>query len=349
MGSPVLRFEGTETNYINERQLELTVKLIPCDSRRATYGDALAALEAERVPPEDLLGLYKVSSTDSTFQVFLANDTAMTRLLDKKFITNGKVKFSVVSMVEQMVTLRIHWLPLFYDNRILKAIFCDYGEIMDIRMCKSSYANVVAMNGLREVTLRTTELLKQKIPHLVTFDSGQSVLVTMQGRPPLCLKCRTVGHVRKDCTSSQRRSYSQAMQSDSANDVEAHSHGGPVSPVASGAPEGRPAGPSGPSDGPPAPTGGTVDPATGLAEPDGQASGQVVDNSEDAHESDTEMSEEKVGSSKRALEADEDWITPNKTARSRPWSESPGPPSSNPYSQLIVGSGDLEVDDSLPL
>ena len=39
MDSPVLRFEDTETNYINERQLELTVKLIPCDSRRSSYGD----------------------------------------------------------------------------------------------------------------------------------------------------------------------------------------------------------------------------------------------------------------------------------------------------------------------
>ena len=65
--------------------------------------------------------------------------------------------------------------------------------------------------------------------------------------------------------------------------------------------------------------------------------------------SDTEISEEKAGSSKRALEADEDWITPNKMAKSRPWSESPEPPSSNPYSQVIIGSGDLEVDDSLHL
>ena len=113
----------------------------------------------------------------------MANDTAMKRLLDKQFITKWKVKFSAVNMVEQGVTLRIQWLPLFYDNRILKAIFCDYGEIMDIRMCKSPYAYIVAMYGMRKVTLRTTELSKQRIPHFVTFDSGQSLLLAMQGRP----------------------------------------------------------------------------------------------------------------------------------------------------------------------
>ena len=153
MASPVIKFEGQESNFIKEKQLSLTVKLVPCDFRSASYGDVLAVLGAEGVPPEDLLGLYKVSSTDSSFQVFLDNESTLQKLPDKKIVTNGKVRFSVVSMVEQIVKLKSHWLPLFYDNRIPKAIFCDYGEVMDIHMCRSSHAKVVAMNGMREVTL----------------------------------------------------------------------------------------------------------------------------------------------------------------------------------------------------
>lgn len=69
------------------------------------------------------------------------------------------------------------------------------------------------------------------MPHLVEFGSGQCVLITMQGRPPLCLKCRCVGHVRKDCTS---RSWAQVVRGGSVNaeQVEIHPRGGPVSPVA---------------------------------------------------------------------------------------------------------------------
>ena len=65
------------------------------------------------------------------------------------------------------------------------------------------------MNGMREVLLKTDEMQKQKIPHLVKLGSGQSILVTMQGRPPLCLKCHDVGHTCKDCPSgpSNRRSF----------------------------------------------------------------------------------------------------------------------------------------------
>ena len=123
----------------------------------------------------------------------------MNFLRDKKVIRNNKVKLNVISMAEQIVTLRVHWLLLYYDNRLLKAIFCEYGEVLDIRMCKSSHANLVAMNGMREVTIKTDEVTKQKIPHLVTFSSCQSILITMRGRSPLCLKRREIGHVRRDC------------------------------------------------------------------------------------------------------------------------------------------------------
>ena len=148
--------------------------------------------------------LYKVSANDYSFSLFLSNEGTV-NLRDKKVIGNNKVKLNVISMAEEIVTLRVHWLPLYYDNRLLKAIFCEYGEVLDIRMCKSSHANLVAMNGMREVTIKTVEVTKQKIPHLVTFSSGQSILITMRGRSPLCLKRREVGHVRRDC--EDRRSF----------------------------------------------------------------------------------------------------------------------------------------------
>ena len=78
---------------------------------------------------------------------------------------------------------------MYYSYRLLKAIFCDYEEVLDVNLCKSSYAHVCVLNGLREVVLRTDEIKQQKIPHLVKLGSGQSILVTMQGRPPFCLKC----------------------------------------------------------------------------------------------------------------------------------------------------------------
>ena len=178
--------------------MKLTVKSIPQSLDNVSYGEVLNILEKEGVQPSDVLGLYKVSASDPGFSLFLSDEKALQTLMNKKVIGKSK-KFSQVNMNEQVVSLRIHWLPLFYDNRHSKAVLCDYGEVLDVKLCKTSHTNVVTLNGTREVLLRVDEVSKQKIPHLVTFSSGQCMLITMQGRPPLCLRCRMVGHVRRDC------------------------------------------------------------------------------------------------------------------------------------------------------
>ena len=119
--------------------------------------------------------------------------------------------------------------------------------------------------------------MRQKIPHLVTFDSGQSILITMAGKPPLCLKCRCVGHVRKDCTS--RRSWSQVMRGGYDGDGTL-SHDDPVSPVAAEVPVGTSVAPSGLTDASPPPSSGAENSAARVAVPGGQGSSQAADNSE---------------------------------------------------------------------
>jgi len=37
------------------------------------------------------------------------------------------------------------------------------------------------------------------LPHIVSFRCGTRVLVSVRGRPPLCLRCMTMGHMRRDC------------------------------------------------------------------------------------------------------------------------------------------------------
>lgn len=349
MANPVIRFEGMETNFINQSQLKLTVKLVPQEYTQCSYGDVLCILEKEGLQPEDILGMYKVSSNDSSYSIFLADEEALQSLKDKKVIGNSRVKFNVVSMSEQVVTLRVHWLPLYYDNRLLKAIFCDYGEVLDVKMCKSSHARLVALNGMREVTLRTDEVLKQKIPHLVTFGCGQSILVTMYGRPPLCLKCREVGHLRKDCETS--RSWAAVTRQERSGVVSPVS---PPRPAASESPEGPASGSPAQVVVPSAPLSGTGDSGAVAAVPDSQ---EVVSDNEVMEEvaevskraeivSEIEAMEAVAGSSKRTHDScDDDFITPNKTAKARTWSEESVPLTSS-YAP-IMGLADIMPDEQV--
>ena len=155
-------------------------------------------------------GIYKVSASDYSYSLFLRDKAPVEILLNQKVIGKSKTKFCVISMSEQTVKLKVHWLPLFYDNRLIKAFLADFDTVLDVQLCKSSYANVCAYNGLREVLLKTDEINKHRITHLIKLESGQSVLLTIQWRPPLCLKCNQVGHVRKDCTVGRSKSYANA-------------------------------------------------------------------------------------------------------------------------------------------
>lgn len=318
MANPIIQFEGQEANFINENQLKLTLKLLPTEPGPSSYGDVFTVLDREGLKPSDILGLYKVSANDYSYSLFLSNEGILQKLKNKKVIGTGNTRFNVVSMSEQVVTLRVHWLPLFYDNRILKAIFCDYGEVLDIRMCKSSYANLVALNGLREVILKTDEVLKQKIPHLVKFNCGQSLLVTMQGRPPLCLKCHVVGHTRRDCeanktfarvTASSALSAGVARVGTSMVSVARPSDPVAAEPLAEATPE-----PMGSGDVPLSHEVGAGGSEASVAVSDDQQ--PVIDN---------DMGES--AASKRGRDDDEDdFITPNKPARmGPPSSESPVP------------------------
>ena len=341
MSNPIVRFDGIEANFIDEKQLQLTLKLVPQGLDTISYNDLFLILEKEGVHPEDILGLYKVSANDYSFSLFLSNEGTVNSLRDKKVIGNSKVKLNVISMAEQIVTLRVHWLPLYYDNRLLKAILCEYGEILDIRMCKSSHANLVAMNGMREVTIKTDEVTKQKIPHLVTFSSGQSILITMRGRTPLCLKCREVGHVRRDC--EDRRSFARITAGPAPSDMPI---GRPVASQSLGSRVVTAPVPQGPVDATEPRDAGTGDRAIGNGMPEDQRQNVEEDEMPDQREevADTEMSEGN-GSSKRGRDSfDDDFITPNKTAKARSLSEE-GTPLMNSFSPIMGISDLMEGDD----
>lgn len=51
-------------------------------------------------------------------------------------------------------------------------------------------------NGQWFATLEVDEVQKNNIPHLFKFACGNRALLTVRGRPPLCLRCHKVGHVR---------------------------------------------------------------------------------------------------------------------------------------------------------
>ena len=145
--NPVVDFDGFAFNYINEDHMNLTVKLVP-ENGVASYGDIFEVLKKSGVEAEEIKGLYKVGAFDKSWSVLLSNEQTVARLKELKNVRSGRTNFFVTSMAEQVVSLRVHWLPLYYEDRILKAMLCLYGEVVDIKNMTSTYGNITAMNGI---------------------------------------------------------------------------------------------------------------------------------------------------------------------------------------------------------
>ena len=207
---PVIKFDCQETEYINVDKMERTVRLVPRESGRgASYGELLDAIEQVGVPTAEIEGIFKVSPTDNSFSILLKYDNSIQTFIETASLKAGNMIYDIMKMAEQVVTVRVHWLPIFYDSSILYELFSKYGEVLDIKMMKTDHAKITTFNGSREVKLKTDEFRKHIIPHLVNFNSGQSILLTIPGRPPYCLRCNCTGHIRSRCPG--RLNYAQSL------------------------------------------------------------------------------------------------------------------------------------------
>jgi hypothetical protein len=57
---------------------------------------------------------------------------------------------------------------------------------------------------VRLVKKEVSEIERGKLPHLLRNECGNKALVTVYGRPPLCLKCMQIGHYRSNCSSTPK-------------------------------------------------------------------------------------------------------------------------------------------------
>ena len=144
---------------------------------------------ARIVDADDIGDLCKVDSNTYHLSV---NSEAAVKLLDVTKSLRIKDQVLTISNVgKQVITIKLHWLPAYIRDVFISDFFSGYGKVLEVkREAAVINGDVTRRNGVRIVQLETDEVKKAKIPYLVSFAGGQSMLITFQGRQPLCLRCR---------------------------------------------------------------------------------------------------------------------------------------------------------------
>ena len=123
------------------------LRLVPMVTRaNVSYGDLLVGLEKAGIQMNDIGGIYKVSAFEYAYSVLLNYEDSAEKL--KSLLQNecGDTVCDVMQMSEQIITLRIHWLPMYFDNSIIQEMLNLYGEVINVKMIKTEHAELSTFN-----------------------------------------------------------------------------------------------------------------------------------------------------------------------------------------------------------
>lgn len=143
------------------------------------------------------MGQYQMSHV---WMVQCATSLAKAKLVACEDLKVKGRKCLVVDPETKEVKIRLLWLPPYMENRRIVEAMEPYGTVRSVVREKwrcEGMEDMETLNREVQLTLRDDTNVN-KIPHLMTIFGCQSLLL-ISGRPPSCLRCHRVGHIRRHC------------------------------------------------------------------------------------------------------------------------------------------------------
>ncbi|XP_077552084.1 uncharacterized protein LOC144166436 [Haemaphysalis longicornis] len=170
--------------------------VLHCDTKGRPY-----RIEDFRQPLKDL-GVVQEASGIGAFQMshvwlvkFRTDDA-------KKIVDAGHLDrvCLVVDPNRQEIRVKLHWVSFDVTNDTIRRIFGAYGEVKDVtseRWRVEDFENADSTTRFVCLVLREGVTL-DCLPHQLRLGKG-TALVVVPGRAPMCLRCNTAGHIRREC------------------------------------------------------------------------------------------------------------------------------------------------------
>lgn len=194
-------------HFIDRASYHRTLKLYAPGVKFAEVYNSLTDV----IEGKDIQSIGKVNA--NTFQITIPDEASFHIMKNAAGLVIHKKFMNLTPVAEQTVDIKCHWLPDYVADDFLGNWFERFGSVRKITR-DVQFVNKTAQiqNGVRTVTLITGEVGLSMIPHLVKFDGGTTMLITIQGRDPLCLKCHIVGHMRRACPGTGQRTWASVAQ-----------------------------------------------------------------------------------------------------------------------------------------
>ncbi|KAM7307253.1 uncharacterized protein ISCGN_010889 [Ixodes scapularis] len=163
--------------------------------RAPDFRDALRDV----VDSQEIIGIGQFQMSH-VWMVTCASAHAKAKLVNKAELRVKGRRCLIIDPDTRDVKLKLLWLPVHMESQRIEEALAPFGTVRSIVKEKWRCAGMEQMETLnKEVTLTLREGMNaSQIPHQLTVFGCRS-LVLVPGRPPLCLRCNRIGHIRREC------------------------------------------------------------------------------------------------------------------------------------------------------
>ncbi|XP_060082156.1 uncharacterized protein LOC132561455 [Ylistrum balloti] len=237
-------------SHIDIDILKCSVRFTVSGPRRNTVTrfEIVKVLIDAGVPPDELKCVFRCEAPNSWFATF-STTYQVDRLVESGAINKPQFSLLPEPCDRRRLTIRVMWLPSWMSDEAISRTFDEvYGRVVCVERETTTIGQVSLETGTRVLSLVIREGDQDLLPHRMRIQ-GKTALVVVPGRPPICLRCQQVGHVRAQCPGRQvQRSY--ARVTDSSNVLQPpEESGGPLENAASPSTGGSDKDPASPSPG----------------------------------------------------------------------------------------------------
>ncbi|XP_037562008.1 uncharacterized protein LOC119441460 [Dermacentor silvarum] len=159
------------------------------------FRDALVGLAL--LPEVIALGAYQMNHI---WAITFKSAEGMKKLLSTREMKLKERRCVVIDPGDQDVRMKIHWILYNVQDEDVRTALAPYGTVTEVAKERWRVQGVMDKgSSTRSVSLKLKPgVTVEDLPHQLRI-AGEQALVVVPGRAPLCLRCHTSGHVRREC------------------------------------------------------------------------------------------------------------------------------------------------------
>ncbi|XP_060084730.1 uncharacterized protein LOC132563995 [Ylistrum balloti] len=186
--------------HVDVDVLRNTVRFQVSGPRRnsVTRFEIVRALLDCDVPGSDIRSVFRCEAPNAWFAT-VSSMEQVDAIVDNGNLERGQFCLRPERCDQRRLTIRVQWLPSWISDEGIASHFDGiYGKVVAIEREKDELSGVMLETGTRIISMVIREGDQDAIPYRDRI-FGKTALIVVPGRPPICLRCQQVGHVRAQC------------------------------------------------------------------------------------------------------------------------------------------------------